>query len=104
MAAAGKPLSTTDSQLVLSADQKRYCLEALNVLKEKKFNAPQLIHHEFQTFAFTRPRLEFLQLRHYHSSPTRRRPIRVGGDTAVASYSAISYLKMKLVLAYLPHH
>nr|GLL44062.1 protein-tyrosine-phosphatase PTP1 [Ipomoea trifida] len=74
MAAAGKPLSSVtgtaassaeaalppakpfdfsyDSQpprLALSSDQLRYCSEALKVLKEKKFQAPEKIRQEFGT-------------------------------------------------------
>nr|GMD80844.1 protein-tyrosine-phosphatase PTP1-like isoform X1 [Ipomoea batatas] len=88
MAAAGKPLSSVtgtaassaeaalppakpfdfsyDSQppkLVLSSDQLRYCSEALKVLKEKKFQAPEKIRQEFGTLQASRMRASDMRSR-----------------------------------------
>lgn len=42
-------IDSTMPRLRLSADQLRYCSEALEYFKAKKFNSPQTIHQEFQT-------------------------------------------------------
>ncbi|WMV34752.1 hypothetical protein MTR67_028137 [Solanum verrucosum] len=61
MATAGKPASSSapkpfdfsdDSvpkRVVLSIDQQRCCLEALEVFKDKRFSSPEKIRQEFMT-------------------------------------------------------
>ncbi|KAL3366215.1 hypothetical protein AABB24_011060 [Solanum stoloniferum] len=75
MATAGKPASSSapkpfdfsdDSvpkRVVLSIDQQRCCLEALEVFKDKRFSSPEKIRQEFMTLQATRMRASEMKSR-----------------------------------------